>query len=95
LNIGTGIPTSVRRVGLLLADGLGKEIEPEVVGKYREGDIRHCVADISLARDLLGYEPQTPLESGITELIEWVRQQNAIDQVERATAELESHQLVR
>ena len=34
----------------MLAEGLGKEIEPEITGKYREGDIRHCVADITRAR---------------------------------------------
>src|SRR6185437_15551265 len=47
LNVGTGRPTSVLTVCELLAKGLDLEIEPEVVGKYREGDIRHCVADIS------------------------------------------------
>src|SRR5256885_4435946 len=53
MNIGTGKPTSVKQIAELLADGLGKKIEPEIVGKYREGDIRHCVADISRAKDLL------------------------------------------
>ncbi|HYE64809.1 MAG TPA: NAD-dependent epimerase/dehydratase family protein [Pyrinomonadaceae bacterium] len=95
LNIGTGIPTSVRQVARLLAQGLGKDLEPEIVGKYREGDVRHCVADISRARRLLGYEPQVRLEQGVPELLDWVRQQRATDQVARATAELETRQLVR
>ncbi len=94
VNIGTGAATSVEEVSRMLAHGLGKDIEPEIVGKYREGDIRHCVADISRARDLLGYEPQVSLERGISELLDWVRQQKAADQVARATAELEARQLV-
>ena len=95
INIGTGVATSVRRVSQLLAQGLGKDLEPEIVGKYREGDIRHCVADISRARDLLGYEPRVTLDQGIPELLKWVSKQEADDQVSKATTELESRQLVR
>jgi dTDP-L-rhamnose 4-epimerase len=95
VNVGTGVATSIRAVSRLLADGLGVDLEPEVVGKYREGDIRHCVADISKAKSLLGYEPRVSLERGIPELLAWVREQAAKDQVESATAELESRQLVR
>ena len=95
INVGTGVATSIRTVSRLLAEGLGLDLEPEIVAKYREGDIRHCVADISKARALLGYEPQVSLERGIPELLSWVRAQAAKDQVASATAELESRQLVR
>ena len=95
VNIGTGRPISIRDVALMLARGLGREVEPEIVARYREGDIRHCVADITRARELLGYEPRVALEEGIPELLAWVREQEAADQVSRATAELESRQLVR
>jgi dTDP-L-rhamnose 4-epimerase len=95
LNIGTGRHLSIRQIARLLADGMGKDIEPEIVGKYREGDIRHCVADISRARHLLGYEPRVTLEEGIPELLGWVGEQKAKDQMARATAELENHHLVR
>jgi dTDP-L-rhamnose 4-epimerase len=95
LNVGTGVPTSIVEIMHLLGTGLGKEVEPEIVGKYREGDIRHCIADISLARDVLGYAPRVSLEQGIPELIEWVRRQTAADQVSQATAELETRDLVR
>ena len=87
--------TSINEVARLLAEGLGRGLRPEVTGKYREGDIRHCVADISRARRLLGYEPRVTLEAGIPELLEWVRRQEAPDGVGRATAELESRRLVR
>jgi dTDP-L-rhamnose 4-epimerase len=95
INIGTGRATSIEQVALLLAEGLGKDLKPEIVGKYREGDIRHCVADISRARRLLGYEPKVSLEQGIPELLEWVREQKATDNVATATAEMETRSLVR
>jgi dTDP-L-rhamnose 4-epimerase len=79
----------------LLAEGLGKDLEPEIVAKYREGDIRHCVSNISRARTLLGYEPGVSLEHGIPELLKWVSAQEADDQVGKATTELETRELVR
>ena len=95
VNVGTGVATSVRQVARMLAAGLGKHLEPEIVFRYREGDIRHCVSDISRARALLGYEPQVGLAQGIPELLKWVSKQEAEDQVSKATTELESRQLVR
>ena len=94
LNIGSGHPLSIAEITSMLARGLQKDIQPEITGKYREGDIRHCVADISRARTLLGYEPKVSLADGIPELLEWVRQQKAVDTTQ-ATAELEQHRLVR
>lgn len=94
-NIGTGRPSSVKDIARLIAKGLGKNIEPEIVGKYRAGDIRHCVADISKARRLLGYEPKIVLEDGLEELLAWVQGQEAQDLVSSATAELAAHSLVK
>lgn len=95
INVGTGRATSVKQIAVLLAKGLGKEIAPETVGKYREGDIRHCIADISKARELLGYEPKVELEKGLEELLGWVSNQSADDKVSAATAELAAHSLVK
>jgi dTDP-L-rhamnose 4-epimerase len=95
MNIGTGRATSVKQIARLLAKGLGKNIEPVIVGKYREGDIRHCVSDISKAKKLLGFEPRVSLEAGLDELLNWIRQQSAEDRVESATAELAMRSLVK
>jgi dTDP-L-rhamnose 4-epimerase len=95
VNVGTGVATSVRRMAELLASGLGIDIQPEIVGRYREGDIRHCVADISRARTLLGYAPSVRLEEGIPQLLAWVQEQQASDAVAKATAELQARGLVR
>jgi dTDP-L-rhamnose 4-epimerase len=94
-NIGTGRGTSIIRIAELLAEGLGKDIAPDIVGKYREGDIRHCLADISKARRMLGYEPKVALEEGLAGLLDWVKVQSPEDRVANATAELSSRSLVK
>jgi len=77
-----------------MATVLGKaHIEPEIVGKYRVGDIRHCFADITQARQMLGYEPQISLQTGMAQLAEWLKGQVAVDQVAEATKELEKRGL--
>ena len=88
-NVGSGRRYTIREVAERMAHALGKGyIAPEVTGKYRVGDIRHCVADIAKARRLLGYEPAVPLEDGVVELAEWVEGQTAADRVAEASAEL-------
>jgi dTDP-L-rhamnose 4-epimerase len=89
-NIGSGRSLSVEEVSNLLARTLDKEhLRADVTGKYRIGDIRHCFADITAAQRLLGYRPQVGIEDGIAELAEWLQDQVANDDVERATQELE------
>ena len=58
LNVASGEPVNVKEVASMLANALGVHIKPELTGKYRAGDIRHCIADISAARKYLGYEPR-------------------------------------
>jgi dTDP-L-rhamnose 4-epimerase len=88
-NIGSGEPHTVRDVAQRLARVLGKEqLEPEIVGKYRVGDIRHCFADITKARQMLGYEPRMRLDDGLAELSAWLESQAAVDRVAQASAEL-------
>jgi nucleoside-diphosphate-sugar epimerase len=78
-----------------LGDVLGIEVEPESTGTYRAGDIRHCFADITRGRTLLGFEPETTLEDGMRELAEWLRTQTAEDRVDDARAELVARGLAR
>ena len=88
LNVGSGRSASVREIAALLADALGVRIEPVVTGEARAGDIRHCFADVALARATLGFEAQVELEEGIAELVEWLAGQEPEDRVEDAQAEL-------
>ncbi|HEX8924301.1 MAG TPA: NAD-dependent epimerase/dehydratase family protein [Terriglobales bacterium] len=93
INIGSGSPISIREVGRTLADSLGVKVDAEITGKYRAGDIRHCYADISLARRVLGYEPKYQFADGIGELVEWLRRQTATDKVQDATEQLSAYGL--
>jgi dTDP-L-rhamnose 4-epimerase len=95
VNIGSGRSVSVNEIARSLARVLGADVAPQVTGKYRAGDIRHCFADISLARDLLGYEPEVGLEDGMRELAAWLETQEADDRVDTATAELVARGLAR
>jgi dTDP-L-rhamnose 4-epimerase len=89
LNVGSGQSITVNEIATQLAGILGEqELAAEVTGKFRVGDIRHCFADISLAEQVLGYEPQVTLEKGLTELATWLEGQVAVDGVDAATAEL-------
>jgi dTDP-L-rhamnose 4-epimerase len=88
-NVGSGQPITVQEVAARLARVMGKEkIAPEIVGKYRVGDIRHCFADISKAQRVLGYAPQVTLDNGMAELAAWLESQAAVDRVAQASAEL-------
>jgi dTDP-L-rhamnose 4-epimerase len=88
-NVGSGQACTVRDVAARLARVLGKEhIAPEIMGKYRVGDIRHCFSDIGKARRVLGYEPQVTLDDGMAELAAWLESQAAVDRVAQASAEL-------
>ena len=55
-----------------LVDALGVNIKP-IFGPDRVGDIKHSNADISKARELLGYDPEWSFESGIKAAIEWYK----------------------
>jgi dTDP-L-rhamnose 4-epimerase len=93
-NIGSGRPLTVRAVAARLAKVMGKEhIEPEIVGKYRVGDIRHCFSDIGKAQQVLGYQPQVTIDSGMAELSAWLAGQAAVDRVAQASAELSARGL--
>jgi dTDP-L-rhamnose 4-epimerase len=88
-NVGSGKSYTIREIAQRIAQVVGKEyLEPEITGKYRVGDIRHCFADITRARTLLGYEPKVDLEDGLEELAGWLEGQVATDRVEQASAEL-------
>lgn len=94
-NIGSGADVSINQVAQAMADAMGQPGRtPELVGKARSGDIRHCFADITLARDVLGYVPRRSFSDSLGELAEWVRRQQATDRVEHARRELETRGLV-
>lgn len=89
LNVGTG-----RRLTLLqMVDALREKLggpEPRVIGRFRQGDIRHCFADTSSIEEHVGFRAAVRFEEGVDDLVEWARDQEADDRVDQATAELEA-----
>jgi len=95
INIGSGQAYTVEEVANLLAEAMGvPEIKPEIMHKARSGDIRNCFADISKARDLLGFKPQYKLENSLGPFVEWVRTTGAVDRGAEMRRHLEERGLV-
>ncbi len=94
-NVGSGQPISVREVARTLAVELGWKGDLQVTQKFRAGDIRHCFANITKIREKLGYDPLVRFEDGVSELVRWVKQQQAVKTIPDATAQLTAHGLVR
>ncbi|NUR76345.1 MAG: NAD-dependent epimerase/dehydratase family protein, partial [Thermoleophilia bacterium] len=94
-NIGSGNERSVKQVAQSIARAMNRnDIEPEIVGKSRIGDIRHCFCDGSKAAERLGFRAERDFDEGLAELAEWVAEQEATDRVDQARAELEAKGLV-
>jgi dTDP-L-rhamnose 4-epimerase len=95
INISSGKPIAIGEVAERTIRALGRVgIRPSITGKYRVGDIRHCFADISLAKRLLGWEPRVTLEEGLADLASWLEGQTAMDYGMEARAELSARGLM-
>jgi len=66
----------------------------EIVNKFRQGDTRHCFADISKIKTKLGFSPSIKLEQGLKDLLNWLGTQKAIDKVSKMSSELKKRGLV-
>mgnify|MGYP004647370519 FL=1 len=75
-NVGTGIATDVLTVANTLCEKYEINVPITVSGNYRLGDIRHNVADITAARQILGFEPKWSFSDGIEQFTNWVNQQD-------------------
>lgn len=93
-NIGTGQARTILEIAETLISLYGKKILPERTNAFRKGDIRHCVADVSKAKRLIGYEPQIRFEDGMRELIQWSETAESHDKFEEARQELQKRGLV-
>lgn len=72
-NIAYGGQINLKELYNILAEAIDSRVEP-IFGPPRAGDIQHSNADISKARELLGYDPDYDFESGIKLAIDWYRQ---------------------
>jgi dTDP-L-rhamnose 4-epimerase len=87
-NVASGRAITVREVARRMGNVLGREIAPQITRQHRVGDIRHCTADIRLAKNVLGYEPRIDFDSGLRELAGWLATQDAVDRVDTMRSEL-------
>ena len=95
INIGSGQAYSVVEVARLLARAMdAPDLRPEILGKFRAGDIRNCFADIGRAGALLDFAPQHRLEDSLGPFVEWVGRQPSVDNGSRMRRQLEERGLV-
>jgi len=94
-NVGSGQPITVAQMAKVLARLLHKNIAPEIMNKYRVGDIRHCFADIDKIGRVFGFRPRRSFEAGMAELIDWVATAKApVSRSQASLAELQMSKMV-
>ncbi len=93
-NVATGNRIRIVELAQTLAGLIAPELEPEISGEFRAGDIRHCYASTEAARELLGFEAEVSLDDGLPELAAWVASQTVTDKADEALAELRARGLV-
>lgn len=95
-NVGTGVATDVLTVANTLCEKYGMHVPISVSGNYRLGDIRHNFADITAARNILGFEPKWSFSDGISQFCNWVNQQEIQeDKYEASIEEMKSKGLYK
>lgn len=93
-NVGTGNATNLLEVISFLAGALNVKINLNPTNKYRQGDIRHCFADIAKIHNKLGFTPSIELKMGINDLCRWSDGQIAGDRLSSAIDELNRKSLI-
>jgi len=95
-NVGSGDPISIRKIADILIEKINPKLKAIILNKYREGDIRHCYADISKIKKRLGYKPTVSFEEGIKDLIPWIKSQvgKVEDKSKEALEELKNKGLI-
>ncbi len=78
-NIGSGVGTTVNTVAEELMRALGRTVPVKITGNFRLGDIRHNLADLTHAHEILGFEPTVSFGEGVEAFVQWVGQQKLVD----------------
>ena len=96
VNVGSGTTVTILEIARMLKRLLNSDVDIEVTNVGRTFDIRHNTADITRARETLGFEPKVSLEQGFTELIEWAKTTPdvAVDFFDKALDELKAKGLL-
>jgi dTDP-L-rhamnose 4-epimerase len=87
--IGSGIRTTVMDVANALSDAYGCNANVNVTGAFRLGDVRHVYADLTKAREVLGFAPKISFLEGIKRFTQWVDDQQVMpDTYEKSISEM-------
>lgn len=87
-NVGTGTPISIEKVAKNVLSLNQSNIQPQITRKFRAFDIRHCFADTTKLKKMVGWLPKVSFEDGIKKVFEWSQHENAVDRVDEAFSEL-------
>ncbi len=93
-NVGTGKSTRIVEIARAITKALGVDLEPMITSEFRRGDIRHCFADVSAARELLGFTARVDFAEGASELSAWAAAQTPADPTDHAREEMRARSLI-
>ena len=71
INVGTGRRLSILEVANILINKMNSDLVPQFTGKFRAGDVRHCYADVTKARGVLGFKAEIEFEDGVEDFLRW------------------------
>lgn len=90
INIGSGKPTSIKDIAMIIAKKLGRQDLVKISYQARKNDVKHCFADTKKAKKILGFKPKISLSDGFNELLEWSKGEKASDRFSSAEKELKA-----
>jgi dTDP-L-rhamnose 4-epimerase len=94
-NVGSGTSITINEIAITVAGLLRKNIAPQILNMHREGDVRHCFADISKMSKEFGFQPQRNFDDGVEELVRWVATTSKpVDRSAEGMAELVKSKLI-
>jgi dTDP-L-rhamnose 4-epimerase len=95
VNVGSNERTSVMQVAQAVNHYFGGKSKVRVTGAFRDGDIRHGMADLERARVLLGYEPRVKFEDGLRSFLAWAEESEPeLSSYERSLEEMKDRGLL-
>jgi dTDP-L-rhamnose 4-epimerase len=95
LNVGSGQKTTVREVVENITKFFNSNSEVKVTGAFREGDIRHNIADISKIKNILDFEPKWSFQDGVIEFLKWANvNESQVNLYEKSLVEMRSKGLL-
>jgi dTDP-L-rhamnose 4-epimerase len=78
-NVGSGVATTVMQVATTLKDFYQADININITGNFRLGDIRHNFADLGKIKNKLGFSAQYDFATGVKQFVDWVKSQEVME----------------